>query len=239
MRNSALIVAIFASAHVALAAEVKFEQLFANPAKFNRKRVTITGIADSVGDNFWVWRDAAAYRHAEDKGAIFIVFDLPVTAIRSPYEYANAHFVKVTGAIDTSIHGHFGMDPFSLVLERVEVLPGPRLREFLPILGFFRNDTGRTINIRASQGSRGDYVYAQHFEPGTIACFAIGKGCLVATSLSGKHIVEGRLVPGRSNDVYYDRQKKAHYYQITPDGIKPVLPRNAKGWDSGYTGGRD
>ena len=174
----------------------EFEQLFENPSAFNHKRVTITGIADSVGDNFWVWRDAAAYRHAEAKGAIFIVCNLPVTAVRSPSEYANAHWVKVTGIIDTSVHGHFGMDPFSLVTQRVEVLPGPRLQEFLPILGFFRNDTGQTIDIRAWQDSKAPYEYATHFPPGTITCFAIEKGIVRATSLSGKRLAEGHVNPG-------------------------------------------
>ena len=144
VKRVALTAAILGVAHASFGADLTFEDIFANPARFNHKRVTITGLADVGGDAFWVWRDAKAWRHVEDKGAIFVACRIPAGAVVSPYDYANARFVRVTGTIDTSIHGHLGMDPFSLVLERVEVRPGPRQREFLPILGYFQNDTRTT-----------------------------------------------------------------------------------------------
>src|SRR5205807_10062104 len=113
------------------------------------------------------------------------------------------------------------------------------LREFLHILGVFRNDTGRIVDIRASRRGGVDYVHVLHVAPATIAGFAVEKGTVTATSVAGKTLAEGKIMPARLIDPYYDRQKKAYYYRITHSSIEPVLPQDAQGWGRGYTGGRD
>lgn len=99
---------IFGVAHTCVAAEVKFDDVVNNPSRFDRKRVTITGLADVEGDGFWVWRDGRALERVDVKRAIFIAYEIPRHAVISPYAHANLHFVKVTGTIDTRIHGHLG-----------------------------------------------------------------------------------------------------------------------------------
>jgi hypothetical protein len=131
----------------ASAPEVTFRDLFKDPPKYNRKHVTISGIADADGGLLWIWRDLKAWRDVEaclkshkrdcdDTGAIFAVYDTPPREKVGLYDHVNARRVRATGIIDTRIHGHLGMDPFSMVLEHLEVLPSPRVPEFIPILGF-------------------------------------------------------------------------------------------------------
>src|SRR5713226_2481225 len=71
--------------------QVTFPELFKSPAKYNRKRVTIAGIADAGGGLLWIWRDIKAWRDLEaclktrrrdcdDTGAIFVVYDTPSRA---------------------------------------------------------------------------------------------------------------------------------------------------------------
>jgi hypothetical protein len=149
--------------------QVTFRELFKDPAKYNRKRVTIAGIADAGGGLLWIWRDVKAWRDLEaclktrrrdcdDTGAIFVVYDTPPRAKVGLYDHVNARHVRATGIIDTRIHGHLGMDPFSMVLEHLEVLPGPRVRDFIPILGYFKNDSGMTIKLETKFGNEGMYT---------------------------------------------------------------------------------
>lgn len=215
-------------------AEVPFEDVAKNPSQFNHKRITVRGLADVGGVEFALWRDEGALKHANLKQYICIDVRFPRGVTRNPYEYANLHFVKVTGIVDTTIHCSMNADPFAIRLERVDILPGDRLRQFLPILGFFRNDTSKTINIKTSWGAASLRV-----RPGVIDCFAIQKGNAEATTLSGKPFARCDLIPPRAIDRYYDRQTKAYDYRITQNGIDPVLPNDAKGWKRGYTADRD
>jgi hypothetical protein len=220
------------------AAEVQFDDVIKNPSRFNHQRVTVTGLAEVQGDTFDLWRDARACKEVDNKHYMFVAQHFPAGARRNPCEYANLHFVKVTGFIETSIHGHLGMDPCSLVLEHVEVLPGPRLKQFLPILGFFRNETVKKINLRAYwRGHDGTSSFG--IPPGNIDCFAIEKGRVEATTVNDKTFAQCELIPPRLIDQFYDRQTKAYYFRISENRIEPVLPQNARGWNRGYMSGRD
>src|SRR2546428_12859214 len=118
------------------APQVTFSELFKDPANSDRKRVTITGIADADGGLLWIWRDVKAWRDlkaclksrrrdCDETGAIFIIYDNPPRAKVGLYDHVNARHVRATGTIDTRIHGHLGTDRFAMVLEHLEVLPGP------------------------------------------------------------------------------------------------------------------
>src|SRR5205807_7417340 len=104
------LISMIAGGQACFAVDVKFDDLVINPARFDRKTVTITGLADVEGDGFWVWRDGQALKHVDVKRGIFIAHEIPRGAEFSPYARANLHFVRVTGIVDTRIHGHLGMD---------------------------------------------------------------------------------------------------------------------------------
>jgi hypothetical protein len=50
---------------------------------------------------------------------------------------------------------------------------------------------------------------------------------------------EAQMIPPRLIDPYYDRPAKAYYFRITDHSIDPVYPKNAIGWNKGYTLDRD
>jgi hypothetical protein len=233
----------------AYAPEVTFPELFKNPAKYDRKRVIINGIADAGGGLLWVWRDPKAWQDlkaclktrgqvCDDTGAIFVVYDTPPRAKVGLYDHVNAHHVRATGIIDTRIRGHLGGDPFSMVLEHLEVLPGPRLREFIPILGFFRNDSGMTIKLETEFGNEG--MFTDGIRSGqVIGAGKIGKGTVIVKTMKDVVFAKAQMIPPRLFDPYYDRPAKAYYFRITNHSIEPVYPKDAIGWNKGYTGDRD
>jgi hypothetical protein len=245
-----IVYAIFSSnGNVASAPEVTFPDLFKDPAKYDRKRVTISGIADANGGPLWVWRDLKAWRDLEaclkthrrdcdDTGAIFIAYGNPPSAQVGLYEHLHARRVRATGIIDTRIHGHLGFDPFSLVLEHLEVLPGPRVREFIPILGFFKNDSGMTIKLETWFGDEG--MFTEGIRPSALICAGkIGRGTVIAKTMSDVVFAKGEMIPPRLFDPYYDRPWKCYYFRITNHSIDPVYPKDAIGWNKLYNVDRD
>ncbi len=228
------------NSHATSVPEVTFQELFANPPKYDRKRVTIRGIADAGGGLLWIWRDAKAWRDLEqclksrkpdcdNQGAVFIPYQTPPRADTGLYDHVNARWARVTGILDTRIHGHLGGDPFSIVLERLEVLPGPRVREFIPILGFFKNDSGRTIRFETKFGN--EAMSTEGVRSGEVIWAGrIDKGTAFAKTMSGVTFAQGEMIPPRLIDPYYDRAMKIYYFRITDHSIDPVLPRDATGW---------
>jgi hypothetical protein len=233
------VIGVLGVAHFSYGSDVPFDELVASPARFNRHRVTVKGLAEVGGDDFDLWRDTEARKRVDIKQHIFVAqrFDQqPRNSVLAPYRYANLRWVKVTGMVDTSFHGRFGMDPFALWVKRVQMLSGPRERQFLPIIGYFKNETSNTISINGSWRGGGVQSGAG---PGGIDCFAIGRGWVAVTVKSGKPIGRCDLMPPRLVDQYYDRQKKAYFFRITDRAVQPVLPPDAKSWNLGDTMDRD
>ena len=225
---------MFGIAQCCFGSETVFDDVVKHPSRFNHKRVTVRGLADVGGDEFALWRDARALKHADLKHYICIAVQFRRGATRNPYEYANLHFVKVTGVVDTDIHCFGGTDPFAIRLERVEVLPGKRLKEFLCVIGFFKNDTPQSIDIQMSWGEA-----LLNLGPGEITSMAIRKGTTAALNRSGRRFAQCDLMSPQLGERYYDREIKAYYYRITKNSIEPVLPSDAKEWKRGYTYDRD
>jgi hypothetical protein len=145
-------VVIIAVGHTCVAAEVAFDDLVRNPVKFNGQRVTVTGLIEVYGDDNELWRDTSARQRIDLKRCIHVWTDLkrppyPGTNM-SPDSPANLHSVKVTRIVDTSIHGRFGNERFGLLEEKIQVLPGPRLKQFLPVFVWFMNESGHSESQR-------------------------------------------------------------------------------------------
>jgi len=220
------LIPLIAGGQACFAADVNFDDLVNNPARFDRRTVTISGLADVEGDGFWVWRDAQALKSVDLKGGIFIAHEIPRGAEFSPYAHANLHFVRVTGMVDTRIHGHLGMDPFSIVLKKVEVLPGPRQRQFLPILAWFKNETHHNVDIEVKSPPTGAFF---SLGPNGMSSAAIEKGKNTAIAKTGSGTVTARYVLTHPRSArFYDQTKRAYYLRITDNGIDPVLPSEAR-----------
>ena len=170
---------------------------------------------------------------------IFVVQDLrkkpyPGTN-QSPYSAANLHWAKVTGTVDMSHHGRFGDDPFGLSLEKIEVLPGPRLKKLLPVLVYLHNETGRDVQVQLKAGA---ITEESAISAGGIYDSAIPRdGWKILISFAGRPLVSSFLRRGSS--AYYDRERGAYYYRVTARRIVPVPPQDTRHWKFAPTPDRD
>jgi len=219
-----------ASTRASFGVEVQFDDLVKNPARFNHQEVTVKGLLVVEGDSNSLWRDAGALRRLDWKHWIHVYPDLslppyPGTKM-SPDSPANLHWVKLTGIVDTTARSRIGDESFGLSQKKIEVLPGPRLREFLTILAWFKNDSGREVNmeVKSTLGAAWFTI-----APGKVAEVGIERnnGRATAKNRSKKAFAQCALTPQGSNR-YFDRSKYAYYYRVTKNSIEPVLPSEAK-----------
>lgn len=218
------------SAAVCSAAEVQFADLYKTPARFSGTKVTVRGLVEVDGDYIYVWPDAATCKRQDFKRSIFVVQDLrkdpyPGTNL-SPYSPANLHWAKVTGTVNMSYHGLFGDLPFGLRLGKIEVLPGPRLKDLLPVLVYLHNETGKNVELQLKAGALSEGCTVS---PNEVYETAIPRDrWKVVASFGGRPFLSSFV--GRLSGAYYDHERRAFYYRITPRSIDPVIPQDTRRW---------
>ena len=194
-----------------------------NPKMFNGKRVTLVGLADIGGSEFFLYPDVQSAKHGEN--AIFVdahIFN------DNPCEKFNNHWLKITGVVDTGIRPPLGVGECSIVLEQLKVLPRSPLRDD-SVRGVFKNSTGYTIDIKLPTPTGDDYATRIAPETAT-AALIISNGKVTVTKKSGETIAKGTLNPKAIAPEYFDPNRKTFYYRIENGRIIPVLPGEAKNW---------
>jgi hypothetical protein len=150
----------------------EFQRLLKNPKMFNGKRVTLVGLADIGGSEFFLYPDVQSAKHGEN--AIFVdahIFN------DNPYEKFNNHWLKITGVVDTGIRPPLGVGECSIVLEQLKLLPRSPLRDD-SVRGVFKNSTRYTIDIKLPTPT-GD-AYAMRIAPETAtAALRISNGKVI------------------------------------------------------------
>jgi hypothetical protein len=201
-----------------------FEQILNNPKRFNGKRVTLVGVAEIGGSEFFLYPDVPSAK--KGKNAIFVdahIFD------ENPYEKFNNHWLKITGIVDTNLRPPLGIGACSIVLEHLEPLPLASLQDD-SIRGVFRNDTGRAIDIKFSAPSGAGYII--DLPPGQVSkASVISKGVVTVSSRSGKLLVTGDLIPSSDSERYFDTKTRTYYYRITDGKIILVSSSEAEEWN--------
>jgi hypothetical protein len=181
-----------------LAREVPFDDVIRAPERFNRQHVTVTGLIETGGDDHVLWRDVSALKRQDLERSIHVWPDLnlppyPDTNM-SPDSPANLHWVKLTGIIDTSIHGRFGTERFGMTLEKIQILPGPRLKQFLDDSIWLKNDTRHhlKIDIHSKYGEE-----TSEIDPGRLHYSEIPprSNARIDLALNGKLFARLRLAP--------------------------------------------
>ena len=200
-----------------------FEQLVKIAKKFNGKRVTVVGLAEIGGSEFFLYPDVQSAKRGEN--AIFV--DAHILNENS-YQKFNNHWLKITGIVDTGIRPPLRVGECSIVLERLKLLPLRPLRDD-SVRGVFRNSTGQTIDIRVPTPT--GYAYAMRIAPSTATeAMVISHGKVTVTKKSGQTVAKGTLSWKDIADEYFDRNSRTFYYRIRDGRITPVLPREAKNW---------
>jgi hypothetical protein len=243
--KSIIYLGLFVSVNsAALSAEVSFDEITRHPERFHRKRVTVRGLAEGGGDAIELWRDVRARtRNDLKRDHIYVRYPLDIGDPHStipPFGYAHLRFVKITGVIDTNAHGLSGTEPFTLFLKHLEVLPGPRQRQFLVILAEFRNDLPQEIKLKGQYINSGMSIETGTGPQGiTEIAVPLTYGVEVVVEQSGKRLARYTVRHDPQSQQYYDAAKKLYYFRITNRGIHPVAPREGRSWSLGYTADRD
>ena len=190
---------------------------------FNGKRVTLVGLAEIGGSEFFLYPDVQSAKRGEN--AIFV--DAHILN-ENPYLKFNNHWLKITGVVDTGIRPPLGVGECSIVLEQLKLLPRSPLRDD-SVRGVFQNNTGYTIDIKLPTPT-GD-AYAMRIAPETATQpLIISDGQVTVTKKSGEMIVKGTLNRKAIANKYFDRNSRTFYYRLENGRITPVLPREAKNW---------
>jgi hypothetical protein len=228
-RSTCCLTLVFALCCCANATEVQPDPLLDHPARFDRQEIAVKGLFEVEGDDNYLWRDARARQHFDWKHWIHVYPHLrlppyPGTNM-SPDSPANLHWVKVTGVVDTSVHGRVGDKPFGLLQKKVEVVPGPRLSQFLTMLAWFKNDTGREICIEVTFDKQmAMFTMAR----GDVTNIGIEKGGMAVLKSTTDRVFARCPLTARGSERYYEAYKHAYYYRVTNYGITPVPPSEAK-----------
>ena len=236
--NRSLIICMLALSQSAFAAEVQFDDLRANFKHYDGRQVTVKGILEVAGNDNYLYRDIQAREH--QRVWIHVLPDLnrPDSAGGlAPDAPANLHWVKITGTVDVSFHGHFGNEPFGLRQTRLEVLPGPRLKQFLPTLAWFKNESQHNIGIEIDARR---WATSFDVEPGEVGSADMYKGTnnVTVTTKDGRVLSKLKFDNVQSSR-FYDRQRHAFYFRITDRRITPVPRPEARNWKFAPTPERD
>ena len=236
--NRSLIICILALRQSALVAEVQFDDLRANFIRYDGQQVTVKGILEVPGNDSYLYRDIQGRERQHVWIHVLPDLNRPDSAGGlAPDAPANLHWVKVTGVIDTSFHGHFGNEPFGLRQTKIKVLPGPRLKQFLLTLAWFKNESQHKVSIGIDARP---WSTSFDVSPGEVESADMYKGTnnVTVTTKDGKVLTKLKFENIQSSH-FYDRQRHACYFRITDRKITPVPRSDARNWKFAPTPDRD
>jgi len=201
----------------------EFDELLKHPKTFNGRRVTLVGLAEIGGSEFFLYPDVQSAKRGEN--AIFV--DAHILN-ENPYEKLNNHWLRITGVVDTGIRPPLGFEACSISLERVEPLSYPPLADST-VRGVFKNDTTITVDVKFSTPTGDGYIV--NLPPGKVSKpSTITAGAAAATAKSGEPVAKGDLIIRPAPDRYFDSENRTYYYRIRYGRLSPVLPSEAKTW---------
>ena len=223
---------LLAGSATVLGADVSFDELVTHPERFNGRKVSTVGIAEDGGDRICLYRDLDTRRRIS-LAKTFVAY-IPATLPNYPrtnmghYAYANARWVRVTGVVDTRIHGRWGDERFGLRLQSLTLLPRRRLMEFVCDLAVILNTTPYEIAIEVVGGNEGTYFSMSAGDTASEAC--IGEnGTVTAVLRNGKRVTSRPLIRSHASH-YYNPRRKEYYYRVTERSVILTPPSEARDW---------
>lgn len=204
-----------------------FKELLADPRAFNGKRVTLIGVAEIGGDEFFLYPDEHA-RRVGDSG-VFISSLNNVT-----FQRFNNYWLKVTGIVNANTHGPLGTDPCEVMLDRLEPLPLPPIAD-VNIYGIFRNDTTETVTLKVATPT--GYSIFDLQPHSTTPPGVITRGNVEVSTPSGQLIARAKLVPSKLAAEFFDPVRRAYYYRIVDKKVELVSPHETKEWNISWPPG--
>jgi hypothetical protein len=226
-RNNTWLVTLLTLALIAITGSAApasdFDDLLKNPKVFNGRRVTLVGLAEIGGSEFFLYPDVQSAKRGEN--AIFV--DAHILN-ENPYEKLNNHWLRITGIVDTGTRPPLGFGTCSVSLERVEPLASPQLADS-DVKGVFKNDTTITVDVKFSTPTGDGYIV--NLPPGQISKpSTISAGSVAVTAKSGESVAQADVVIRPPPNQYFDSGNRTYYYRIRHGSITPVVAREASKW---------
>jgi hypothetical protein len=230
-----IVLVLVVCASACFAVDLPFNDVLKSYSALHGRRVTLVGLAQVEGSDFFLW-DLHDKRHKDPERAIWVLWDTrlpnyPTGSNIAHYTYLNFKPVRVTGLVDTRFHGRHGDIPFELHLQRVEVLPGPRRREFLRDIAVFHNSMPIEIRVRLDSRRSPNESTLIELGPGDYNDTAIEDGLATVTSVPGKPVTKCKISLGGANLRYYDSRQHVYYYDIRGGRMRLVMPGETKYWN--------
>jgi len=213
-----IIIGVLGVASAEPCTNVGFDDVVKNPAAYEGRCVSITGVTDGDGLNFTLFRPPA-----RDPGRSILVFQK-----REPlYRLRDGHWVKVSGVVAIDKTRLFAC---RLLLENLKALsktPVPGVRTF----GIFANEGPETLQIEMINNI-GDEIAQMTLAPGDINKTEISEGKFrilteSTSSFPPKVLLVSALPTVDSASKYLERSTRTFYFSFRDGKVTLLKPRNA------------
>lgn len=194
--------------------------IFANPKKFESKRVTLTGIA--VGD----WPEFEIYESVDAARRGVNGRPLHVDAERSEHSDVvyDMHRLLIVGTVNDLGLDSWGFRTVNVTAQKVEVISS-QLAVLEPSSVVVRNDAGENVTIRIFA-----HPYAQSpMQKNEYLTLPFSSGVIEVTSRRGK-VLARKTISNVHESQYYDAKHGVIYGLITSSGLSFVPSDRAKDW---------
>lgn len=200
------------------------ESVLRAPARYNHKRVTLTGVL--VGDASFLELFKSASDAKEDdarKSARLVPPDN--WQQRAPYDMRQA---RVVGIVDANARSRWGY-PFELNLEKLVVLSGPVMPWQESVMVFY-NDMPAAVLLRVGvPPTQTELLIPPKKYDGFLSLELQYSSLVQVMTANGKRIFENKISVGpKSPD--YDAKNGASYFRIKDKTIERVSPAIAANW---------
>ncbi len=206
----------------AAAPAVNIQSLLADPKIYEVKRITVEGIARVDGDYVTIYPDSIAATKSDFSKGVSI----RGRADAPSYQRLNYHWVRVTGVVNTRLHGPYDAFPFELLSERIESLDRPPITDPNTYI-IFRNDMASSITVMTSWP--GGSATAT-LKPGGLDAVVARSLDVRVTAASGELIAKTSLKPSRVPKSGVDSKRQWIPYAITSKGLELVPLARAQKW---------
>jgi len=194
------------------------------PARYNHKRVTLTGVLLGDASFLELYRNASDAKEEDERKAARLI--LPRNWRKpEPYDMRRARVVGIVGA---NRHGRRAY-PFELKLETLVVLSGPVMPWKDSVMVFY-NDTEAAVLLRVGvPPTQTELLIPPKNDDGFLSLELQYSVRVQVMTANGKRLFENKINVGpKSPD--YDAKNGASYFRIKDKTIERVSPAKAASW---------
>ena len=194
------------------------------PARYNHKRVTLTGVLMGDASFLELFRNASDAKEGDGRKAVRLV---PPENWQQGASY-DMRRARVIGMVDANVRSRWG-HPFVLKLERLVVLSGPVLPWQDSVMVFY-NDTETSVLLRVgAPPTQTELLIPPKKHDGFLSLELQYSTVVQVMTSNGKPVFESKINVGPKAP-YYDTKNGASYFRVKDKTIERVSPATAANW---------